>query len=361
MPVRILIVWDRMGDYHRARVNCFKKLHKDYDIYTADLGGSDQLYKWESSINDTHELLSDKPSNVKDISTRFQNFKSLLQKHQINKVILSGYGKPEYLLFTVWLKLKNIDCYYFAESWYKGNRFVDIFKGLFVKWFTKGLFVSGERAKKHFEKTFSYDPKKIVTGYSVVDNQHFATTVVSEHIVQKVAKNPILLCVARHAEEKNLARLINAFQQSTLFGSWILKVVGGGPLNHELKKLLPNDHSILLQDWVSYNKLPELYASASCFILPSIFEPWGLVVNEAMAAGLPIIISNQCGCKPDLLKDNGWSFDAHNQEQLVQTLNLLDAASPEELRDKGNHSKDIIKSYSTHTWANKLYKLIQNS
>src|SRR5690554_160384 len=95
-----------------------------------------------------------------------------------------------------------------------------------------------------------------------------------------------------------------------------------------------------------------MYAAASCFILPSSFEPWGLVVNEAMAAGLPIVLSDQVGALPDLLTpDNGWQFRHDSVEDCTSCLNTLAETAAEELSLMGASSQKNIQNFTTHIWA----------
>jgi glycosyltransferase involved in cell wall biosynthesis len=136
-----------------------------------------------------------------------------------------------------------------------------------------------------------------------------------------------------------------------------LKIVGGGPQKELLKNMI-GESNIELTDWLKYDKLPDLYASSSCFILPCIFEPWGLVVNEAMAAGLPVILSNEVGALPDLLEEdnNGWSFDAKNKKELINILNKLNNLSSDKIQKMGERSEEIISDFTTEIWAEKIVK-----
>ena len=357
--MKILIVWDRMGDYHRSRVDTYRAMYVNDLLCTADLSGADNLYKWKNTAHNKHFVLSNKQAGQVDLWQRFKKFKQIVKTHQIDKVVLSGYGSTTYLLFTIWLKLKGKNTYMFAESWYPGKAFVDGMKGLFLKCFVKGVFASGKRAEAHFTKRLNYPKHQIRTGYSVVDNAHFNFERSLSEVTKALDYKPILLCVARYAEEKNLALLIAAFENSELSSKWQLQLVGGGPLKDALQHKIVDPAKVQLLNWQSYEDLPLLYQKASCFILPSKFEPWGLVVNEAMAAALPIILSDECGCLPDLLCDNGYAFTADIVEELVMVLDNLNAKSALELHTMGQKSKKIILKYSPFSWAENLNKLIE--
>jgi glycosyltransferase involved in cell wall biosynthesis len=100
---------------------------------------------------------------------------------------------------------------------------------------------------------------------------------------------------------------------------------------------------LILQNWVAYADLPTLYASAHAFILPSLFEPWGLVINEALAANLPVAASTAVGALPDLLGEPyPLSFNPENVAEIAAVLEKL-ALEPKRPSEKLNH-------FSPETW-----------
>jgi glycosyltransferase involved in cell wall biosynthesis len=339
-----------MGDYHRARWKALEALIGTDNCYAADYGAGDGLYLWNNTSDSVNHLtLSNKPVDKVPVYEAFINFKKAIKRHEITHVCIPGYGRPAYILMLIWCRLVGIKTLLFAESWYPGNSLFDWLKGLLIRNTVSICFVSGKRAAYHFSKRLRYPAHKIVEGYSVVDNNHFMG--VDKPTIPKPTP-PQLLCVARHAPEKNLALLIQAFQKSELCNTWQLRIIGGGPLKEELKSLITTGN-VQLDDWLSYNKLPEMYASATCFILPSRFEPWGLVVNEAMAAGLPIILSDAVGALPDLLREdiNGWQFDHQSESSCIECLNKLANSSNQQLNEMGQISREIISEFTPGRWA----------
>jgi glycosyltransferase involved in cell wall biosynthesis len=79
--------------------------------------------------------------------------------------------------------------------------------------------------------------------------------------------------------------------------------------------------------FVQYPDLPAYYGLAEAFILASTIEPWGLVVNEAMASGLPVLVSQRCGCAPDLVREGqtGFTFDPEYPDSIAAALQLVSA------------------------------------
>ena len=93
--------------------------------------------------------------------------------------------------------------------------------------------------------------------------------------------------------------------------------------------------------------MPQVYAASDVFVLPSVDEPWGLAVNEAMCAGLPIVLSEEVGCARDLVKHgvNGFTFRGGDVVGLAEALRPL--IKSEEVRlAMGAKSRNLISSWS---------------
>jgi len=351
---KILLVWDRIGDYHRARWQALQDIAGTENVFGADLAAGDSLYKWEntSGENQQYILLSKKTVDKFDFFNRIKNFAATLKNKNIDTVCIAGYGRIVYLCMIILAKFKGVKVILFAESWYGKNVIINFFKGFFLNLFCYGFIVSGKRAFYHFIHNLKIPSYKISEAYSVVDNKHF------ERKEIEFPEKPILLCVARFTQVKNLKMLAEAFLESSISKTYTLKIVGGGEDYLDLKHTAGSSKNIILSSWLPYSKLPELYHQATIFILPSIFEPWGLVVNEAMAAGLPIIISQQCGCKPDLAFDiNSLTFDAENKTELVFTLNKAAMLNNAQLLKMGQNSRKIISNFTPKIWGENIIKL----
>ena len=93
-------------------------------------------------------------------------------------------------------------------------------------------------------------------------------------------------------------------------------------------------------------ELPAVYAAADLFVLPSRFEPWGAVVLEAMACGLPVIVSDKVGCAPDLVRpgENGWIVPAGDPDALAAALREA-LAEPEQLARMGGTSSRVSATW----------------
>lgn len=109
------------------------------------------------------------------------------------------------------------------------------------------------------------------------------------------------LYVGRLIECKNLEFLVSEFIRS----GRQLTIAGDGHLRHKLESMAQNHSNIRFVGFVDNSRIQELYSQHDIFVLPSISEPWGLVVEEALYAGLPVIVSDHVGCGPDMVDAYG--------------------------------------------------------
>jgi glycosyltransferase involved in cell wall biosynthesis len=135
-------------------------------------------------------------------------------------------------------------------------------------------------------------------------------------LIQKIFQGKFLY-VGRLASEKNLTLLLDVFHQLPQYS---LSVVGNGPLLAELNANKPANVTFL--GHVPNEALSACYEQHDVFILPSIREPWGLVVEEALFHGLPVIASDRVGCAMDLIANNhaGVIFEAQNPQALREAI-----------------------------------------
>lgn len=342
-PKKVLLIWDRIGEYHAARFRAMETVYGRGNVLIANLGGADRLYQWENPLagEETFFTLSSKPVEEPDAPNRLRNFKELVKSKGVRTVGIAGYGRTEYRQMLHWCKWNGIRVILFAESWYPGK--LDFLKGIYLRFLCHGFLVSGKQAAIHFSENLMLPRNRIRTPYSVVDNRHFAS-------VEPALDSRKILCVARFSPEKNLEKLLLAFGMSGIGKKgWTLELVGAGPLETALKNKSPE--GIQFRSWVGYDELPALYQSGAALILPSIFEPWGLVVNEAMASRLPVAVSEECGCAPDLVPDPSFRFPAADLNKMAAVLEMLASMEASKRKETGEQNRRHVAAFSPEAWA----------
>jgi len=166
--------------------------------------------------------------------------------------------------------------------------------------------------------------------------------------------------VGRFAPEKNLKRLLTAYQQAIgqVPHPWGLILVGDGPERKDLEEYITvNELSgVTVTGGVSWLEVPEWLAQADVLILPSYSEPWGLVVNEALVCGLPVVVSDKSGCARDLVENgkNGYTFDPYDTSQLTELLlNFMDS-TPEYRKALGLHGQKLVSRFAVQKVAREM-------
>lgn len=168
--------------------------------------------------------------------------------------------------------------------------------------------------------------------YGMPDSRIFLMPMMVDNVAfrfspRKASKKSFtFLYVGRVVTVKNIGLLLYAFAET--FGSSndvSLRIVGAGDLLDTYKEQFGHFDNIVFVGPKHGEDLRDEYGSASAFVLPSIFEPWGLVVNEAMAAGLPVIVSDKVGAREDLVegRETGLIFRHGNQEELADCMKSL--------------------------------------
>lgn len=151
------------------------------------------------------------------------------------------------------------------------------------------------------------------------------------------------LYVGRFAKTKGIDILIDAYKlyKEKYQGTWSLTCIGNGPMEQELS----NHSDIQVEGFQSQKELNLKALNAGAFILPSRYEPWGVVVHEFASAGLPLILSERVGARPQFLIDdsNGYTFYQDSALDLAHKMHLMSTQSPERLALMGKLSAKLAE------------------
>jgi 1,2-diacylglycerol 3-alpha-glucosyltransferase len=237
----------------------------------------------------------------------------------------------------------------------------------YKRWIIKGYSAAivGGQDHMHYLTKLGMKPEAIFFGYNTVNNDFFATPACGQLLI--ASGNPYFLAVSRFVPKKNLITLLNAYaeyrKQASKEPIWDLILCGDGPQQSEIEAFIENNGlqtSVHLPGFLNPEELLPYFSNAKCFVHASKEEQWGLVVNEAMAAGLPVLVSSGCGCFKDLVIDgsNGFGFAPENQKQL--TALLLKMCSPAvDLSAMSQSALAHIKNFSPNLFGKGLKQAIQ--
>jgi glycosyltransferase involved in cell wall biosynthesis len=316
-----------------------------------------------------YELIQD---GVVEGVSNFKKIKktiSVINNFKPDVVNFTGYHELATIFILLFCKLKGIKTILSNESTIldqKREKIKESIKSLIIRQFD-GFFNFGSLSKQYMISLGASEDKMLVNK-NCVDNQKIRSnfeTALPKREETKVhlglaSKNFIF--VGRLIQAKNLDKLLDAFHQigHPEKENWGLILLGEGILKEELiykveHEKIDNVKFIAGQTW---EKVPEILALADVFVLPSVIEPWGLVINEAMVCGKPILVSNQCGCVSDLLVDetNGYLLNPHNVNDIADKMTKVMSMSTLALEKMGEKSLEIIKNYTPELVASEMLK-----
>ncbi|HKG08296.1 MAG TPA: glycosyltransferase family 4 protein [Pedobacter sp.] len=208
---------------------------------------------------------------------------------------------------------------------------------------------TGTQNRNYF-KAYGLADHQLVFAPHAADNQRFGCRNNELQIRQKLQLNKediLILFAGKLIDIKNPELLTEAFK---LLGDpkVHLLLVGDGPLSDKLKTKY-SDKNIHFMPFQNQSKMPSVYQACDLFCMPSISESWGMAVNEAMAAGKAILVSDTVGCAVDLVcSKNGRIFQSNNLTDLRQKLRQL-IQSRDKLKIMGQSSKAIIQKWNFQT------------
>ncbi|MGH9679308.1 MAG: glycosyltransferase, partial [Candidatus Acidiferrales bacterium] len=172
---------------------------------------------------------------------------------------------------------------------------------------------------------------------------------------------PVVLFCAKLQSWKRPLDLLRAFAASRVPGARLV-FAGEGPLREELKeeaRSLGLNGQVRFTGFANQTELPELYRAADLLVLPSEYEPFGLVVNEAMVCGCPVAVSDRVGAGGDLVTpgQNGFVFPSGNVEALAGILKEA-LASPDRLRAMGEAARRRMMSWAPSDYIDAMIRAV---
>ena len=292
------------------------------------------------------------------------HFRGIINPHLINQI---RKWQPDAVLFYGWAYHSHLKAMrYFknkvAVLFWGDSTLLDeqmgarnLLKSVFLKWVYKHIdhaFYVGSN-NKHYFKRYGLKENQLSFAPHATDNERFADNKSAEAILIRkklgIRNDEILILFAGKLEgKKSPELLLNAFLALNKPGMHLL-FVGNGGLENNLKIMAADKPSVHFMDFHNQSAMPAIYEACDLFCLPSKGpgETWGLAVNEAMACGKAILVSDKVGCAIDLVNEgyNGMVFKNENVDDLREKLKEL-TLSKELLKLYGNNSKKLITNWN---------------
>lgn len=364
-PVAVLC--EKLGTYHLAR---FGALAQVADIRVIEVASLQHAYSfWEDHHAMPFPVTTLFPGQaIEEVSPAAQCEQMVAALAELGPaaVVTPGYSQPVMRAAAGWARRQGVPSVMLCASTagdHRRNWLKERLKRHLVRSLFDAAFVGGQRHAAYVE-TLGIPADRIWRFQNVVDNEHFSRGAALARAQGDPQRESLdlpehyFLWVGRMVGVKNLPVLLAAYERyRRLGGPWGLVLVGDGALRTSLQQQAERQgvRGIVWPGMRRYAEIPAYYAFASCFVLPSVSEPWGAVVNEAMACGLPVLVSDVCGCVPELVHRgiNGWNFDPRDPHELSDLMLRVSSGSVD-LAACGEASRRIVNCYTPATWAQAL-------
>lgn len=377
--MKAALIFDNFGPYHLARIRAGAQA---CDLTAIEIAGRSAEYAWDGRGQAQSPKVQFGLKEDPKCITLFQQgtshdagsrkiagrIHSTLDHISPQAVFIPGWSSPAAFAALDWCVRHRVPAIMMSEStawddtrmWWR-----EAVKRRLVRLCSSALV--GGLSHENYVVELGMPREQIFLGYDAVDNQYFSQEAGKNRVAQEAVRAKFalpqnyFLASARFIEKKNLSGLLEAYagyrqlaaeaNKGSTTPLWDLVLLGDGEMKGsllELRSSLCLENCVHLPGFVQYCDLPAYYGLASAFIHASTTEQWGLVVNEAMASGLPVLVSKRCGCAANLVQDgvNGFTFDPYHVQELVQLM-LRISVSDFPLMELSEASRTIIADWGT--------------
>ncbi len=369
--------------YWPSRIAALKDLlfSHGHTLHTIEIAGKGSPYAFSQTNPPSHSLnwiCLFPERTMESISGREASIALSNKLDEINPdVVLAGaIAFPSGATAVNWCKSRKKPVVIFDNA-----RLQDVPRSWFINFIKRCIYrnvdavISPAPSQADAFEYWGVEKSRLFFGLNVVDNDWFSSQVGQYQTLKDVIRKELevpdqfILGVGRFVEKKNWLNLLIAFsaiKQDTHKNKYGIVLIGDGPeknkITHYCRKH-PNIH-VIIRPFVSQTDLCKYYALAAAVILPSSYgETWGLVINEAMAASLPVLVSDQCGCAHSLVEDNknGYTFSPNEEKEFIDVLQRFIAKPTIERILMGTRSNEIISNWSLDRFSQAAWQAIEHS
>lgn len=291
-----------------------------------------------------------------------KQLRQILDSRRPDAILIPGYRHHYGRVLLRWCRRHGAGAILMSESRrddFVRRRWLEWFKRQLVSLFDAALV--GGKPHARYASQLGIDSDRIFTGYDVIDNEFWSRRSDEARLNAEQLRtemdlpNTYFIAASRFIEKKNLSRLIEAYGRyvrQAPDSPWHLVLVGTGPLEAKLTAsvaALGLGPMVRFTGYLPAEQLAVLFGLASGFIHASArAEQWGLVVNEAMAAGLPVLVSKTVGCVEDLIipAQTGWLFDPFDVDAIASSMLALASLPKHKRQAVGQRARQHIAGYS---------------
>lgn len=332
---RIGLVWAQFGAYHIDRCEAvghhFENVADDRaEVWAIEVASASHVYAWEPSADLHHaRKVTLFPGQVYEEIGLHRRFMALLRSVWSCDIVFFGIGYNElYIIAIAWLlRMSGRRVIMMSDSKFDDSArsvWFEAVKSVVLAVFQGGL-VAGS-AQKDYLRFLGFRRRPVLDGYDCISNARIQAQAGDCGAVPFEQRQ--FICVARHVPKKNLFTLLDAYALYLNHAPAMprrLQLVGGGPQEQALREHCAQNGIAHMVDITGFQTMPtvaRMMAGSLALVLVSTEEQWGLVVNEAVALGLPLIISDRVGAGERLARNlvNGYVVPPRDQEAIAQAM-----------------------------------------
>lgn len=332
MTERVAFVWSNFGPLHVDR--CESVMERGYEVLGIEFASRSGVYDWLTPPTKFKKvtLFKNRVDEEIPFAKLFLALASACRVSRAKYIFFCHYEKPAVFLCALLLRALGRKVYMMNDSKfddYPRNVWRELFKRLFFKPY-HGCLVAGLRTQDYM-RFLGMRTDRIARGYDTISVQRMRTQSQEASQVRTTTFGERhFTIVARLVKKKNHKTALEAYRSYVSQNSnpRPLVICGSGPLEAKLKveaKSLCLDHLVTFTGFIQTAEISGILSSTLALILPSSEEQFGQVVLEAIAMGLPVVVSEACGARDELVRTgvNGFVFEHNNPEGLAWFMSLL--------------------------------------
>lgn len=344
---RLLFLFSELADYSVACFDALKRTYPNIEILVIHYPVHSEApftFSFDSSI---------KYSCILGYSD-YNALKRRLEDYSPDKIVCAGWMNKWYVRYCMFKRRSVVSIITMDNIWTGSlkQRLFSTFSFLLIRRIFHFIWVPGER-QVHYARRLGYTDGRILKSLYSCDTHKFRE-ISKQYEIEKRRRFPHrFVCVARYVPQKGYQLLWEAFIEwkRNNENDWELWCAGTGE-GFEKRTFHPQIKHL---GFVEKDRWKLILSETGVFVLPSIHEPWGVVVHEFAAAQYPLLVSNNVGSTEAFLSaENGFKFDPENKKQLIRQFNNISKMTDAQLFDMGQKSERLAMQITPELWARTL-------
>ncbi len=345
------------------RVNFFNELGKLCELTVLFERRQATNREWLVNKNINYKAVFLKGKSIgHDTALCFEVFKYLNRKY--DRIIVGGYSTPTGMLSILYLSLRHIPFYLNCDGGYIKE---DCKKDYIIKKFfiSKAAYwlSTGKETTRYLMHYGAIEDNIYVYPFTSIYEKDILDNSLNKEEKEKIKKKlnitdeRIAIFVGQMIHRKGIDILLEAINK--ISKSITFYIIGGQPKKEYIDYI--NEHqlkNVRFFDFMNKELLFKYYQISDIFVLPTREDIWGLVVNEAMANGLPIITTDKCVAGKELINNNGYIVSVNNSSEIVQRIDEL-INNSSKIENYSKQSIQIIKKYTLENMAREVLEILK--